>query len=91
MSGGDLQNSLRSTRLVPAPSSTSSLTRVKLGVVMGTPVLEGGAAYGCFRKSTLAHVASAVMASFRLPFITYSSNSRTLAEYGVRLPKSRRR
>ena len=34
---------MRSTRLVPAPSSTSFLRRVKLIVVMGKPVPAAGA------------------------------------------------
>ena len=41
-----LHNAMRSTRLVQAPSSTSSLRRVKLIVVMGRPVPAVGAANG---------------------------------------------
>ena len=39
LSEGCLQKSLRSPRLAAAPSSTSSRSRVKVGVSMATPVI----------------------------------------------------
>lgn len=79
-----------SARLAVALSSTSSLSRMKVGGSMGTPVPVGEAAYVCFWKSTPPFVESGVIASARPPFVALSRSSRTLAECGLKLLKCRR-